>query len=348
MLTYAYITTAVVSILAVLILTPLAVRLGRRTGALSAPRDAEIARPPASNLGGVVILVSTAIAMIVAYLLYSAPFDGYRRVAGGIFIGTIIIAVMGFIDDRKNLGPGIKFAIQTAVALIMILFGVKITFISNPFDTLIELGALSIPVTVLWIVGVMNAVNFVDGLDGLAPGVLAIAGLSLFTISASLNLSFLALIFLSIFGANLAFLRYNYPPARIILGNVGAYSLGFLFAVASIVQPVKVSTAMVLFVPMLALGFPMVEMIVTVSRRLAQKKKIYQRDSEHLHHLLLSLGLPPSVVDWIFYSISLLFATVAVALSVGDRGVMIFFLIGLLLVFLVVSVKLASLERKRD
>ncbi|MCK5832832.1 undecaprenyl/decaprenyl-phosphate alpha-N-acetylglucosaminyl 1-phosphate transferase [bacterium] len=347
MLAYTYIIVAVVSIIITLIITPLAIRIGKLTGATSIPRDVEITRPSASDLGGIAIIIAIVIAVALSYIIYPAPFAGYRNAISGLVFGAIIISLMGFIDDRKNLGVGVKFALQLIAAIVTMSFGVKISVISNPFNSFAELGIFSYPVTALWIVGVMNAVNFVDGLDGLAPGVLSIAGISLFAICASLNLPVLAIIFLSIFGANIAFLRFNYPPARIILGNMGAYLLGYIMATASIIQPVKVSTAMVLFVPMLALGFPLMEILITVIRRTLKRKKIYQRDAEHLHHLLLSFGLPPSVVDWVFYSISFIFATLAVALSVGNRSIMIFFLAGLLLVFLVLTVKLASLERSK-
>ena len=346
MLVYAYIASALTAIIVGLIATPLAVKLGKALGFVSSPRDVEIERSPAADLGGLPVLIAILCATLVAYRIYPIPFEGYSRAVGGILLGTVIVAFMGFIDDRKNLGAGLKFGVQLCSVIVALYFGMRISYISNPFNTILELGVFSIPVTALWIVGMMNAVNFVDGLDGLAPGVLAIAALALFAISSHHNFQFLAIIFLAIFGANLAFLRFNYPPASIILGNMGAYSLGFLFATASIVQPVKAGTAMVLFIPLLALGFPMVEIIVTVLRRLVKRKKIYQRDAAHLHHVLLALGLPPSLVDWIFYSISLLFATVAVALSVGNRNIMIFFLAGLLFVFIVVCFKLAALERR--
>jgi UDP-GlcNAc:undecaprenyl-phosphate GlcNAc-1-phosphate transferase len=347
-LIYSYILAAFIAIIVALLTTPLAIKIGNRLGAKSSSRDIEIERAPVPYLGGFAVIFSIFVAIIAAFLIYRNPFLGYNKAMIAIFAGTAVMFVVGYIDDRYDLRAGTKFIVQIIVALITALLGVKISTISNPFNSVFDLGALSIPITVFWIVGITNAVNFVDGLDGLATGVLSIASISLAMICISLNLPFLAIIFLAVFGGTAGFLCFNYPPARIILGNNGAYALGFIFATASIVQPVKVSAVMVLFVPILALGFPIMEIVITVARRLFKRKKVYQRDTEHLHHLLLSFGLPPSVVDWIFYSMSFLFATVAVVLSVGNRSLMIVFLIGLLIIFSILTVKLASLERRKE
>ncbi len=348
MIVYSYIATLIVALAMSLILSPIAIKIGQCCGIVSKSKDIEIDRPPVSNLGGFAVLLSIAAGILAAYLIYRPAFSGYGRISLGIGIGTAIMVVMGYIDDRRDLRAGTKFIIQIVAALITAILGVRIATISNPFDSVFDLGALSIPATVLWIVGVTNAVNMVDGMDGLATGVLSIAGLTLSAICISLGLPFVSIIFLALFGATIGFLHFNYPPARIILGNVGAYSLGYIIATASIVQPVKVPTAVVMFVPMFALGLPILEMVITVSRRILKRKKIYQGDTEHLHHLLLALGFSPSVADWIFYCVSFLFATVAVALAVGNRKLTIVFLACLLLIFSILTVKLALSQRRKE
>ncbi len=317
-------------------------------GFLSASEDPEISRPPVPNTGGVVILVSIFVAIITALILYPSVFSGYIPALIGLTAGTFIIAVLGFIDDRRELSAGIKFAVQIIASLVVTAFGVKITKLTNPAGLPFELGYLSIPVTLLWIVGITNAVNMTDGMDGLAPGVLAIASIAIFVISVFIGFPFLAIIMIAIFGATLAFLHYNYPPAKIILGNSGAYALGFIVATATIVQPLKASAFVVLFVPLLALGLPVLEMLITVFRRLARRKKIYHRDTEHLHHVLLALGLPPQVINWIFYCLSFLFATIAVGIVSGQGLLLMSFVFILLLAFIVFSFKLHTHIIKKE
>lgn len=343
---YAYIIATFVSLLASLSLTPIFIKIGEKAGFLVPPSENGISRQAVPDLGGIPVIIAMIVGIFASAIFSRGVFAEYRNSIIAISMGTAIVMLMGYLDDRKRLGVGVKFIMQIFASLLVAILGVRIGLLTNPFGSAFELGFLSIPITIIWIVAVTNAVNLVDGLDGLAVGVLAIAGLSLSTICASIGFSFLAIVSFALFGSTLGFLRFNYPPAKIILGNVGAYTLGFIVATASIIQPVKASTAMILFVPMLALGFPVLEMSITVVRRLIKRKKVYKGDTEHLHHLFIALGLPPKIVDWIFYSLSLLFATVAVGFASGDRRIMFFFLIILFFAFLVLSIKLASVERK--
>ena len=345
---YLYICAGLVSLVSAIVLTPFSGAIGRKFGFTESCNDNEIERSKVPDIGGIAILLSIFLGLLSVVIINKDIYRGYLGALEGIAIGAIIIMVMAFFDDRRDLPVGLKFGIQVVAAIVVVIFGVKIEVISNPFNSVLELGYLSIPITVLWIVSITNAVNMVDGLDGLAPGVLAIAGLALFFISMAIGFSFLALLSIVLFGSNLGFLRFNYPPASIILGNVGAYTLGFIIASASIVQPVKAATAVVLFVPILALAFPVIEISITVIRRLLKHRKVYKRDTEHLHHLLLGLGLPPAVVDWIFYVFSLIFATFAVALQSESRVFVGGFLFILMLAFIILAIKLAALERKRE
>ncbi len=344
----SYIVVSIITFVLTLLLTPLFIRLGRRMGFISAPEDPEIQRAAVPNTGGVVILVSIFVAIITALIAFPSVFNGYIYALIGLMTGALIIAILGFIDDRCELSAGIKFTVQIVASLVVTAFGVKITKITNPAGLPFELGFLSIPITILWIVGITNAVNMTDGMDGLAPGVLAIASIAIFVISVFIGFPFLAIIMIAIFGTTLAFLHYNYPPAKVILGNAGAYSLGFIVATATIVQPLKASAFVVLFVPILALGLPVLEMVITVFRRIARRKKIYHRDTEHLHHVLLALDLPPQVVNWIFYCLSFLFATIAVGIVTGQSLLLMSFVFILLLAFIVLSFKLHTHIIKRD
>ncbi|RKZ31829.1 hypothetical protein DRQ36_00775 [bacterium] len=345
---FAYILAGFSAFLLTLIFTPVAIAAGKKLGLSSLPEDMEISRPAVPDIGGIPVLCAFAIGVLFAKLVAPTVFAGYTEAISGIAIGTTLVALMGFIDDRRGLSPSIKIIVQIVASIVVVLFGVRIGELTNPFDSVFDLGVLSVPITIIWIVGLTNAVNLIDGLDGLAPGVLAIAGLALFTICASGGFPFMAIITIAYFGANLGFLRFNFPPAHIILGNIGAYALGFIIAAFSIVHPVKTSAVLVLFVPLLALGFPFLEIIITVVRRALKRKKIYVKDTEHLHHVLVALGLPPHIVDWVFYVLSFLFATVAVGFVSGDRRLMIGFIVVLMLAFLVLAVKLAALGKRKE
>ncbi len=344
---YSYILVGIASFVFCLGLTPLAIKFGKRLKLVSTSEDPEIDRPAVPDSGGIAVLISILAALGIAYLFFEPLFHDYKSSLFGLAMGTIIISLLGFIDDRTELSAGIKLAVQVVTALIVIAFGVKISKITNPAGHPFELGYLSIPLTIIWIVGIMNAVNMTDGLDGLAPGVMAIAAFAIFVISGFVGFPLLAAIMIALFGASLAFLYFNYPPAKIILGNIGAYSLGFIVATATIIQPVKATAFVVLFVPLLALGLPILEMIITVFRRLAKKKKIYLRDTEHLHHVLLALGLSPQIVNWIFYCLSFLFAAIAVGIATGQGLLLFGFVLLLLLAFIVLTFKLhTSLNEK--
>jgi len=323
-----------------LLLTPLSMRVGIKRNYLSSVEDPEIKRPPVPDTGGIAVIFSILTVLGLALFIMPSFFQDYKTALLGVMTGTVIIALLGFIDDRRQLSVGVKFAVQIAASIVVTAFGVKIAKLTNPGGHPFELAYLSIPITIIWIVGITNAVNMTDGMDGLAPGVLAIGSLAIFVISFFIGFPFLAVVMLAIFGSTLAFLHFNYPPAKIILGNTGAYSLGFIVATATIIQPVKASTFVVFFVPLLALGLPVLEMLITVFRRLVRKKRVYIRDTEHLHHVLLALGLPASIVNWIFYCLSFLFATIAVGIATGQGLLLIAFVFLLLLAFIILSFKL--------
>lgn len=345
---YSYIFVGITSFVVCLGLTPFLIKCGKQFNMVSESDDPEIKRPAVPDTGGIAILLALLVALVIGYLSFEPLFHDYKSPLIGLGLGTIIIGLLGFIDDRKELSVGIKLSIQIAAALIAVIFGAKITKITNPAGHPFHLGYLSIPITILWIVGITNAVNMTDGMDGLAPGVLAIGTFAIFVISVYVGFPLLAIIMIALFGSTIAFLYFNYPPAKIILGNVGAYTLGFIVATATIIQPVKATAFVVLFVPLLALGLPVLEMTITVFRRIARKKKIYLRDTEHLHHILLALGLPPQIVDWIFYCLSFLFAAVAVGIATGQSWLLFGFVFLLLLAFIVLSFKLHTYTNNKE
>jgi UDP-GlcNAc:undecaprenyl-phosphate GlcNAc-1-phosphate transferase len=195
------------------------------------------------------------------------------------------------IDDTRGLRPTVKLGWQIAAALIAMAFGVGITYASNPFNGIIAIPLLiSIPLTLLWIVGVTNALNLIDGLDGLATGVTAISAGTLFFVALKTHQIGAALLILALAGAALGFLKYNFSPASIFLGDSGSYLLGFILATASVNGVFKTTLVVALIIPILILGVPIFDTLFAIGRRIKNKTSPFEADDKHIHHLLLRAG----------------------------------------------------------
>ena len=174
--------------------------------------------------------------------------------------------------------------------MIVMFFGVQITFISNPFNGIFALGAIGIPLTLFWIVGVTNAINLIDGLDGLAAGVTAISAVALFFVALRTHQVGASLLMLALAGAALGFLRYNFFPAKIFLGDSGSLFLGFILASSSVVGVFKTTLVVALVIPVLILGVPIFDTLFAIGRRLKEKKHPFEADDKHIHHMFLRAG----------------------------------------------------------
>jgi UDP-GlcNAc:undecaprenyl-phosphate GlcNAc-1-phosphate transferase len=170
----------------------------------------------------------------------------------------------------------------------------------------VDLGILSYPVTFIWCLVIINAFNLIDGLDGLAAGLSVIASLTLLGIGILLGVKIISFISLGLLGACLGFLRFNYPPARIFMGDSGSLYLGYIFAAESIICPIKSYTTVALFVPLLALGLPIFETFFSFFRRTLNNKRFYHADKRHLFHFLLGKGFSQKFTIWIFYIFSII------------------------------------------
>lgn len=215
----------------------------------------------------------------------------------------------------------IKILFQLAAAICLIICGLKIQFITNPFDHLnlyVGLHIFAIPITIVWVIGITNALNLIDGLDGLAAGVALISCITMFVI-AVLNQRWEAAILTSILGGSiLGFLPYNFNPASIFMGDTGSQLLGFLLAAISIEGAIKSATAFAIVVPILALGLPIYDTLFAMIRRKINGKPIMQADRGHLHHRLLDMGLTQRQAVIIMYLISAVlgsFAIIAMQIS---------------------------------
>ena len=295
--------------------TPLVRKWAFKLKAVDIPKDGRrMHTHPIPRLGGLAIIFGFTVAVLC---FYRAP---SRRIIAS-FIGAGIIAAMGVVDDIKALDAKPKFLIQILAACIVVIGGnLKIDVLTNP-NFLSENPYwilpdwVSIPVTILWIVFITNAVNFIDGLDGLAAGVSAIMSVSLVFIALRVGEYPVALLGISLMGACFGFLPYNFNPAKIFMGDTGSTFLGFLLATMSI-QGVFKSYAIISFaVPLLILGLPLFDAVFAMLRRISKGQSPMKADRGHLHHRLIDMGFSQKQTVFILYAISGVLGITAVVLA---------------------------------
>lgn len=294
--------------------TPLVRRFAFKIGAIDIPKDnRRMHKKPTPRIGGLAIIFG----FTVATLCFAQP----SRQLYGTLAGAAIIAVMGVIDDCKNLPAKLKFVIQIIAALVVVFAGdIKIdvftnpNFLSdNPYWVLPEW--LSVTLTVIWIVFITNAVNFIDGLDGLAAGVSAIMSISLVFISIRVGEYSIAILGIALMGSCFGFLPFNFNPAKIFMGDTGSTFLGFMLATLSI-QGVFKSYAVISFaVPLLILGLPLFDALFAMIRRILRGQSPMTADRGHLHHRLVDMGFSQKQTVFILYAISGVLGITAVLLA---------------------------------
>lgn len=318
--------------------TPVIRRIAIRLNALDRPVRRSTHKRAVPHLGGLAIYLAFAAGAVVTSGV------GSRDVRAILFGGLLVLA-LGMVDDFHNLRPIWKFLGQVIAAGIVVAMGAQIQFVSHPLtEGMIFLGSWSIPVTMFWIVAMMNVMNFTDGLDGLAAGVASIASLTLFVVSLRAGYTPTALLMAVLAGSTLGFLPHNFNPARIFMGDAGALFLGFTLAVLAIGGTVKQATTIALAVPMIALGLPIVDTALAITRRVANGRPFHQADRGHLHHRLMGLGLTQRQTVIVLYGVSawLGLSAIVVAEAPGLPG---FALVSLVIAALFYgSVKLGALQ----
>lgn len=313
----AFLTASILSF----VLTPLAKKLAHKIGAIDVPKDdRRVHKTPIPRLGGLAIYLATFITIFVFGLMGEVTMDS-SIVA--IFIGASIIVVMGMVDDTKPLSAKVKLLGQIIAALVLVKGGIRIEVFSNPFIegyNVTSLGVFSIPVTVIWIVGITNTLNLIDGLDGLAAGVGAIASLSLFFVAANfVNISpfYYVVMFIAVVlsGAAVGFLPYNFNPAKIFMGDTGSLFLGYMFAVLSVRGVMKGVTTLSFVLPIVILGLPIFDTAFAIVRRSLKGQPIMQADKGHVHHRFLRLGYTQKQTVLTMYLICVALGMIAFLLS---------------------------------
>ena len=304
--TWDAVAAAAVAAVVVVCLTPIAVRLAQRIGAVDEPRARGLSDRPMPRLGGIAIFGG----VLVGALLF-LPLDGRF---GAIVAGAAVIMIVGALDDIFELSAPIKLAGQVAAALIPVLEGVRVADFTLPFVHRVELGDLGIPLTVLGIVLIMNVVNFSDGIDGLAAGVCAIAAAAFVVIAFDLDRANAAVLAAIIAGAALGFLVHNFHPATVFMGDSGSNLLGLLLACVAVEGTIKTQAVLALVLPLIVLAVPFLDTTFVVLKRLKYRRPVYHADREHFHHRMDRIGFSTRRTVLYLYVWTLMLAGLALAL----------------------------------
>ncbi|HVB97016.1 MAG TPA: MraY family glycosyltransferase [Chloroflexota bacterium] len=281
-----------------MVLTPLAGELGRKLGLIDRPRDHELQVKTIPRSGGYALLASFLIAVVASLLLLPRAPDELQRIAG-LVLGILLIVPIAVIDDFRRLGPLPQLLGQIAVAVVAMAFGLVITNVANPLGGLIVLPMIiAVPFTLVWVVGMINTMNFIDTMDGLAAGITAIAGAVLFVRSFSLGQYTISLLPLALTGICLGFLRFNFNPARIIMGTSGSMFLGFTLSILALIGGAKIATAA------FVLGLPIIDALMVIVQRGARHRSPFiGGDGAHLPHRLVARGLSTRRIALLIYGI---------------------------------------------
>ncbi len=300
-----------------LFLMPLVIAYSEKKGLLDKPDERKIHSHPIPRLGGIAIWISAILSFISLIILSYYP---YRSLLSGLLLGSSLMFLLGLIDDIYNLEAKFKFTIQIIIASIVFCLGVKITTLFIPFIGLVKLHPLlSYFGTIAWIVGISNAVNFIDGVDGLAGSVITISSVTLGLIAISLTPAdtVSALVAFILAGSMLGFLTYNFHPAKIFMGDSGALFGGFLLASLSILYQMK-SADIKMYVPLLILAVPIIDITFSSIRRILKGKSPFVADAEHIHHKLLRLGLSQNRAVLVLVVFSIIMGSLATLTAASD------------------------------
>ncbi|HAE91988.1 UDP-GlcNAc:undecaprenyl-phosphate GlcNAc-1-phosphate transferase [Tissierella praeacuta DSM 18095] len=325
--------------------TPLVRKLAFKIGAVDIPKDdRRVHKEPMPLMGGLAIFLAVVVVTLI--------FLPLEKEILAILIGGMVIVIGGIIDDLKELRPKTKFIFQIIAGLILIYGDVKVDFITNPFtndSSLIYLNWLSIPITLFWVVGITNTLNFIDGLDGLSAGVAMISSITLMIVAGKgYTNNYISVIILSsaIAGGCLGFLPFNFNPAKIFMGDTGALFLGFMLAAITIEGVMKSVATIAIVAPILILSVPIFDTTFAIFRRLLNGQSISAADKGHLHHRLLNRGYSQRKSVLILYGISASFGLFAILVSKANSRQAVYLSILLLAASVLVAIKLGIFEKR--
>ena len=306
---------AVISYILGVFIVPMVIAFSKKEGLVDMPGERKIHKKPVSRIGGVAIWGSTMLTFLFLVLLSYYP---YGSLVSGLLLGGSLMFLLGLIDDIYNLDAKFKLLIQILIVTMVYFLGVKFDTIFNPLNPTGELVHLSVwvsyPLTILWIVGISNAVNFIDGVDGLAGSVITINAITLAIIALAMTPPnpISALIGFILAGSMMAFLTFNFNPAKIFMGDSGALFSGFMLASISITGVMKSATLAILL-PFIVLAVPIADITYSSLRRIFKGKSPFVADAEHIHHKLLKAGLSQKLTVVTMTAIAVIAGAVAMS-----------------------------------
>ena len=304
-----YIEVGIIAFAVSYILTPYLAQVGKKQNMVDLPNHRKIHNGAIPNLGGIVIFFGFLLS-----LLFIVQIEGQIKI---LLAAGVIILLLGMVDDIVDLSPKLKFIIQMIPALMVIISNADLIniFINNQLKSFDLLGYLLYPILILWIVGVTNSINLIDGLDGLACGVSIITLITFFILGLKQNFESLNLVAIALMGSLLAFLRFNFYPAKIFLGDSGSTFSGFMLASLAALWVLKSQNAISIFVPLIVLALPIFDTLFAIYRRYRSRQPIFQADKKHLHHRLLNRGISHKNVVLILWGITALCSIIALILA---------------------------------
>ncbi len=319
MISIAGILTLIISI----VLVPINIKFSLKYGFIAHPNDRTLHKRIFPHSGG--LSFALPILFFESCFLFIKSLDIARYQFRNLILGSFLILLIGLLDDRKNISPKFKFISQIIIASIMYFLGNRIIELTNPFGMEISLGLLSFPFTVFWYIIIINAMNLIDGMDGLATGITIIAGIVLSFAGFIYHNNNVVIPSLLLVAGCIGFFKYNFFPSSIFMGDTGSMFIGFQLATISIigVGQLKGITAMTLLIPVTVLYIPILDTLLTIYRRLKNNKNIFHADKEHIHHRLLSFGFNQKTVCLIAMFITFLFGLVALGYMFNTKKIMI-------------------------
>lgn len=287
------------------VLTPYIKTLAFKIGAIDKPDNRKVHKKIMPRLGGLAIYIAFMAGVISSLEL---TWD-----IVGILIGGTVIVIVGVLDDKYQLPAKVKLLGQIVAACILVLFDIRIEWLNNPFGGYFYLDTfISVPLTIFWVISFTNVVNLIDGLDGLAAGVSAIASVTVILVAVQMGYFHIAVMTAALAGGIIGFIRYNFNPATIFMGDTGSMFIGYMLAAVSVYGAVKTAATIALIVPAIALGLPIMDTAFAIMRRYTNGRPIFQPDKGHLHHRLLAMGMNQKQAVLLMYGISAVLGIAAV------------------------------------
>jgi UDP-GlcNAc:undecaprenyl-phosphate GlcNAc-1-phosphate transferase len=335
-----YILAFTIALAAAYFITPRVMNFAIKVGALDAPDDRKVHTSPIPRMGGLAIYAGFVLAVLASMHV--------NREVMGLLVGGTVILIVGIIDDLKPLPARVKLLGQIVAASVLVMFDIRIEWLTNPFGEMLYVDYLSIPLTILWVVSLTNTVNLIDGLDGLAAGVSTIASITILLVALQQNFVTVAILTAALAGSAFGFLQHNFNPAKIFMGDTGSMFLGYMLAAISILGAVKSAATIALIVPIVALGLPILDTAFAIIRRYMSGRPIFKPDKGHLHHRLLEMGLTQKQAVLLMYVISGCLGLSAIALTEVNKSFGIVIILVLLSVACIGARKIGVLKATKS